>query len=103
MPYVVGIGPDFLVRAAAEHRPWVVLRVPPRDGMLVALVQQHPRVSVVAVPADKHESATQLRPVHLGLQLTRLARGTRVVGLDWLPGAGVPGDDVTSAVLLGWD
>src|SRR3954447_6936988 len=103
MPYVVGIGPDFLVRAAAEHRPWVVLRVPALDGMLVALVQQHPRVSVVAVPAHKHEPATQLRPVYLSVQLTRLERGTRVVGLDWLPGAGGPDDDVTSAVLLGRD
>jgi len=52
-------------------------------------------VRVGDVPADKHESAPQFRPVRLGVQLTRLDRGTRVVGLDRLPGARVPDDDVT--------
>ena len=49
--------------------------------------------------ADEHEAAAELLAVQLGVQLTGVDGGERVVGAVRLPRAPVPDDHVAAAVL----
>jgi hypothetical protein len=53
----------------------------------------------VLVPAHQYQPATQLLPAHVRVQFARLDRCGWVVGGMRLPGAAIPHDHVTSAVL----
>jgi hypothetical protein len=95
------VGQHLVVGAAAQHRARVVLGVPPLHRVLVALVEQHPRLAGLAgspVAADQHQPAPELATVDLGVQLAGLDRRARVVGLHRLPGPDVPHHHVAAAV-----
>ena len=105
-PQPVRVGQHLVVGAAAEHRPRVVLGVPAVHGVLVALVQQQPLLLAAAsscrgAPAPTGRAASRRAP-RRAARPPRHGRA-RVVGLDRLPGAGVPDDDVAAAVLAGRD
>ena len=100
-PEPVRIGLDLVVRAAAEDGARVVLGVPALDGVLVALVQEHPLLRAVPLAAaHEDEPAVELRPVDVRVELAGGDGGRRVVRTVRLPGAPVPDDDVPAAVLL---
>ncbi len=103
-PQSVGVGTDLLVRPPAEHRPRVLVGVPPLHGVLVALVHQQPLLPVRRASAPhQREPAAQLLPVHVDVQLARLDRGPWVVGVVRLPRPGVPDSHVAGAVLPSGD
>jgi hypothetical protein len=79
----------------------MVLRIPAVDGVFVPLMQQKPLfLARSVVPAThQHKTTAQLLAVDFGVQLSGRNSSSRVVGAVRFPGAAVPHDDVTSAVL----
>ena len=100
---------DLVVGSPGLDAAWLVLRVPSRDGVLVAPMDQQPlrpaavRTRPVAPEAggpDEHERAVQLLPVELELELPVVDGTGRVGGVRvGTVGAPVPDDDVARAVL----
>ena len=87
----------------------MLLRVPPRLGRLVALLEQQPLrpATPIATPLHEHEPAPQLLAVEVEVQVAGLDRRQRIVvvavGLGQRPPPPVPHDDVATAVLAGRD
>ena len=61
-PQPIGVGFHLIVGPAAEAGTRVVLRVPPRDGVLVVLVQHQPLLlaRLVGAGAHQHKPALEL-------------------------------------------
>ena len=82
----------------------VILGVPSIHGVFVALVEQHPLLTGTGrAAADEREVAVQLLAEQVEVEVARLDGCDRVVGTGQLPGAPVPHDHVTAAVLAGGD
>ena len=84
----------------------MLLGIPARDGVIVTLMEEKPRVAIglaaVLVPAagvDQREPTAQLLAEELELELAGCQRGRRIIGLLRLIRAPIPDDGIPCAVL----